>query len=86
MTQIVRVTKKIYGNMKVLVDNYSKTRTVTCPGCKSVLEVTVKDLHSDVDGETFLKCPLCGRTWGVTKENLKETSSVRIEHCISNTQ
>ena len=56
--------------MKILVDNYSKSRTVTCPGCKSVLEVTVKDLHSNVDGETFLKCPLCGRTWDVTKEDL----------------
>lgn len=56
--------------MKVLVDNYSKTRTVTCPECKSVLEVTVKDLRSDVDGDTFLKCPLCERTWNITKEEL----------------
>ena len=56
--------------MKVLIDNYSKIRTVTCLGCESVLEVTVKDLHTDVDGETFLKCPLCGRTWYATEKDL----------------
>lgn len=56
--------------MKVLVDNYSKTRTVTCPGCESVLEVTVKDLHTNVDGDTFLKCPLCERAWEITEKDL----------------
>ena len=40
--------------MKVLVDNYTTARTTICPGCNSVLEVTVKDL----------------RTWHVTTEEL----------------
>lgn len=56
--------------MKVLVDNYTTARTTICPGCNSVLEVTVKDLRHDIDGDTNLKCPLCHRTWHVTQEEL----------------
>ena len=60
--------------MKVLVDNYTTARTVICPSCNSVLEVSVKDLTSDVDGGSFLQCPLCKRTWSMTKEELLKKS------------
>lgn len=47
--------------MKVIEDNFNKPRKITCSDCKSILEYEESDVRRDIDGDTYIECPLCGR-------------------------
>lgn len=48
--------------MIIKENNYFKLREFVCPKCKSVLGVGIEDIKHDIDGDSYVTCPLCKRT------------------------
>lgn len=55
--------------MRVIENNYKKEKEFICNHCKSKLGATIEDIIYDIDGDGYIKCPVCGHTFYVDKNN-----------------
>jgi uncharacterized protein YlaI len=55
--------------MIVIENNYNTVKEFICPGCKSVLGISVEDFRHDIDGDTNIQCPLCKRVTYVDEKD-----------------
>lgn len=55
--------------MIVIENNYNTVKHYTCSRCKSVLGISINDIEHDIDGDAYIKCPLCGYSYYVDEYN-----------------